>query len=96
MIIPINDSTLSMVLNQLKKKGYENDMLELIKQTGNPKKFKIVEVYRFEGMSNPSDNSILYAIKSSSGEKGIVIDSYGANADSIKTELLSKIEFERK
>lgn len=34
--------------------------------------------YRFEGESNPSDMSILYAVKTSDGTKGMVVNAYGA------------------
>lgn len=42
---------------------------------------KIVHFYRFEGESNPDDNSILYAIESNNGEKGTLVDGYGPAAD---------------
>ena len=33
--------------------------------------------YRFEGPSNPDDMAILYAIETSDGRKGTLIDAYG-------------------
>lgn len=30
---------------------------------------KVVQHYRFEGMSNPADNTVLYVIETTSGEK---------------------------
>lgn len=43
-----------------------------------PADLKIIKTYRFEGMSNPDDNSILYIIEANDGTKGFIVDSYGA------------------
>ncbi len=86
-------STLFEAVNKLQKKGYvKDDILDLMDQTNDPNKFKIVEYHRFEGCSNPSDNAVIYAIEADSGEKGLVIDAYGSDSDMNKTELLSKIK----
>lgn len=37
--------------------------------------------HRYEGMSNPSDMSILYALETVEGEKGAFLMGYGASAD---------------
>lgn len=47
------------------------------------------EFHRFEGISNPSDQSIIYAI-STSNEKGTIIDSYDANASRALSLFLGK------
>ena len=76
---------LSLVIPQVRDKGYVNDF-ELIeggmlsKQTGEifqPEELVIERVYRFEGDSNPDDMAVLYGISANSGTKGIVIDAYG-------------------
>ncbi|MBJ7880636.1 hypothetical protein [Gelidibacter salicanalis] len=41
----------------------------------------ILKEHRFEGMSNPSDMSLLYVIQTMDGSKGTLLASYGANAD---------------
>ena len=41
----------------------------------------IVEHHRFEGMSDPDDSSVVYALEASSGLKGILVDAYGAYAN---------------
>ncbi|MEJ2585780.1 MAG: hypothetical protein P8Z38_12355 [Robiginitalea sp.] len=48
-------------------KAYEKGEVHLLKD------------YRFEGRSNPSDMSILYAMETSSGEKGTLLVNYGPN-----------------
>ncbi len=58
----------------------------------NPSEFEIMEVYRFEGSTNPSDEDIVYAIESKDGLiKGIFSGAYGVYMDSISTEILKKL-----
>ena len=82
--------TLSEAMNSLKKQGYEKDLTEDILKDAEGKYF-IVKSYRFEGMTNPGDSSVLYAIESNTGKKGIIVDAYSAKSDLRKTEALNKI-----
>lgn len=92
--------TLSEAMNTLKERGYiyEFDFKDAHLYTqANNKEFgsdelKIVEIHRFEGMSDPNDNSILYAINCADGSRGLLIDAYGMYADSDKTEFLKAVE----
>ena len=49
----------------------------------------IVEHHRFEGMSDPDDSSVVYALEASNGLKGVLVDAYGAYANG-KTGALLK------
>lgn len=60
-----------------------------------PSEVILMEIHRFEGMSNPADNSILYAVETRTGEKGIVIDSYGADGSKITSDFMNKVEQRR-
>lgn len=82
--------TLSAAVNDLIKRGYTADFLVMMENdclicnehslSLSPEEFTIDELYRFEGMSDPSDESIVYAISSEKHNvKGIVINSYGAD-----------------
>ena len=57
-----------------------------------PAEIKIVNFYRFEGASNPEDNSILYAIEAINGERGILIDAYGPDNDSQVSDFILGVE----
>ena len=52
---------------------------------------EIVDVYRYKGDSDPSDEAIIYAIKSTSGMKGILINGYGISSDIKASSILNKI-----
>ncbi|CAG5005428.1 hypothetical protein DYBT9275_03580 [Dyadobacter sp. CECT 9275] len=95
--------TLIERLEELKERGFTYDFnltahaLEVHKGDGisltlSPDDFNIVEVYRFEGMSNPSDTSILYAIESCDGLKGTLVSSYGVYADAMSNEMIRKLD----
>lgn len=57
-----------------------------------PEEVKIVNFYRFEGDSNPSDSAILYAIETNNGERGTLTDSYGPYSDSNVTDFMKDVE----
>src|SRR5437016_2055917 len=46
-----------------------------------PEDLVIREVYRFEGISDPDDMAIVYAIESTTGVRGTLIDAFGVYAD---------------
>jgi len=46
-----------------------------------PDDLVIREVYRFEGISDPDDMAIVYAIESTTGVRGTLIDAFGVYAD---------------
>lgn len=80
------DSLLDAV-EDLKKQGYTDELT--IREDGlfnsadplDPKDFTIDSFHRFEGPTDPADESILYAISSEHlGLHGILIGDYGSNA----------------
>jgi hypothetical protein len=95
--------TLSEAIEDLKVQGYIYDFnleekqlcCEKLDKTFSPKEFKVVGNYRFEGMSNPDDNSVIYVIETSSGEKGTLVDAYGVYADSISMEMAQRLRMDR-
>lgn len=95
--------TLTEALNGLAKRGYTNDFniqcgglhcksLDILLK---PEDFEIVEYYRFEGDSNPSDEETVYAIESKSGVKGVLVNAFGMYGDEASDEILKKIKIER-
>lgn len=95
--------TLIETLEELKEKGYTYDFnltahaLEIHKDDGvtlslSPEDFTIVDIFRFEGMSNPSDSSILYVIESCDGLKGTLVSSYGMYSDAMSNEMIKKLD----
>ncbi len=93
--------TLSQAINKLKlEEGYEYDFnlldekIEIIneQQTYAAHEFNVDKVLRFEGPSNPGDNSILFAITTEDGKKGVLVDGYGIYSGQVSKELLDKLD----
>ncbi|WP_242926245.1 hypothetical protein [Pontibacter vulgaris] len=97
----VEERSLVNVLNRLKKDGYKTDFkvsgegrlcnME-DKKEFSPEEVRIVDFYRFEGESDPSDMSILYAIETKSGMKGTISNSYGPYADQKVDSFLKQVE----
>ncbi len=61
-----------------------------------PHEVKVVNFYRFEGASDPDENSILYLIETSDGKKGTLSDVYGSQADPFITAFMKEVELSSK
>ncbi len=57
-----------------------------------PEEVDIVNYYRFEGMSDPGDSSILYEIQTSDGVKGVLVTPYGPTCPAYVAEFVARIE----
>ena len=62
----------------------------------HPKDILVVNYFRFEGISDPSDNSILYAIEATDGTKGTLIDAYGAYSDANVENFMKSVKIEER
>jgi len=90
--------TVSNAIDALRKQGFtidfnlEGDYLLCDNGKIHVNDFNIVDVYRYEGNSDPSDEAAVYAIESTSGLKGILVTSYGAYAESFTDAMLQKLK----
>lgn len=92
--------TVSVVLNDLYKRGYTIDFnmrsdslyCKALDQSFKPEDFEITEFYRFDGNTDPADESIVYALKTKSGHKGVLVDAYGMYSDPATTEMVQKLK----
>ncbi|HEY9044927.1 MAG TPA: phosphoribosylpyrophosphate synthetase [Ohtaekwangia sp.] len=95
--------TLSEAINYLKSKGYTNDFnlhpdwIECapLNIKIHPQEFHVDAVHRFEGMTNPDDSTVLFAISSTSGVKGLLVDAYGAYTESLSSLMVDKLRVDR-
>jgi len=81
---PSEMTTLTAVLEKLRKQ--HNDIEFTPKDDGftttsgklyKPDELTIIKTYRFEGPSDPGDNSIVYIIQANDGTMGYSMDAYG-------------------
>jgi hypothetical protein len=78
--------SLGDALLDLKQRGYEADFdfekenfclyCEDLEVTLDPEEFHVDEVYKFQAEEGACSNSILFAITSTTGVKGILVDQY--------------------
>lgn len=96
-----NYETLVEAISGLKAQGYTHD-LQLKEHAITDKDdkvqlkkedFEVDKFFRFEGMTNPSDQSILYAISSPTRDmKGLLVQPYGAYADDVPEDIAGKLQ----
>lgn len=86
----VEQLTLSQAINELKEKGYVEDF-NLIKDP-NPNDFEIDETFRFDVLTDPSDQSILYAMHNKrTGTKGILVNGFGIYSDPVVNRKMRKV-----
>ena len=89
--------TVSQAVNELRKRGYTLDFnlqencIICNQQKFNPEDFIIVEVYRYEGDSDPADEAVVYAIESKNGLKGVLVNGYGISAETLSLDMAKKL-----
>jgi len=92
--------TLASVLNKIVKDGYEENFKVTDKglqsleteKIYKPDQVHIVNFFRFEGASDPSDSAILYVIETTDGAKGSLTDAYGMYADPEIDKFIKDVE----
>jgi len=91
--------TLSEAVNALQKRGYtynfnarntgEKGDLDIYLQ---PNDFEIDQILRFEGMNDPGDSNILFAISAKhENMKGLLVNAYGAYSDTYSASVAHKL-----
>ncbi len=93
-------SSLSVAIADLESKGYTADF-NLVADGLTSKSLKkewkaghcdVIKYYRFEGMTDPGDSSILYVIETHDGTKGLLVDNYSAKGSYLSPEMLKKLK----
>ena len=93
--------TVSEALNGLKTRGFDLDFnlyencLVCHDEKFDVNDFEIVEVHRFEGNTDPSDEAVVYAIRSVNGLKGVLVNGYGISADAMNSDVIKKLRFHK-
>jgi hypothetical protein len=92
---------LADTLALLKSQGYVEDF-NLIENDAQARKSKfrafaseyaVEKVFRFDEMSDPGDQAVLFAVHSrSTGVKGTLLNSFGAYTDTATDEMIAALE----
>jgi hypothetical protein len=99
-----NYDTVTEAISELTLRGYTHDFntgtgkeCMICHPSGNvlsPDEFEIDEVHRFEGITDPGDEMILYAISSTGLQvKGILLSAYGMYEEPGTSGIVQKLLF---
>jgi hypothetical protein len=92
-------ATVTEAIGQLKKQGFTldfnltADQLKAGEELYPAADFEIVDLYRYEGASDPGDEATVYALASRSGLKGILVSGYGISTDEVSEETLKQLHY---
>jgi hypothetical protein len=96
-------STPLKVLDRLADLGFKNTFqikdgeLHCVEseQSFPPENLLLKGAYRFEGPSNPDDMSIVYALETTDGTRGIIMDAFGVRANRAISEFMGRVQDDR-
>jgi hypothetical protein len=96
---PCEALTLSGVMEDLARRGFTEHFtmtgsrLRAVGRAGTfgADQVAIAEYYRFEGISDPDDMSILYALETQSGLRGTLADAFGVYSDPVVTDFIEDV-----
>jgi len=94
-----NHQTVSETLDELAQLGFTANLSVIgnrlrVVETGKtfpPADVVIRRYRRFEGVSDPDDMAIVYAIETKSGIRGTVVDGYGVNSDPVVSAFFESV-----
>jgi len=95
----VHYGTVTEALKYFTEKGYLTDFnlkqncISFKNENKDQDHLKIVEVFRYEGASNPDDESTVYAIESSSGIKGVLVTGYSYDHNQCTQDILDKLHY---
>lgn len=95
----MDHQTLAGAIEELARRGFTESLSVAGNQlrvgatgkTLRPEDVVIREYRRFEGVSDPDDMAIVYAIEGEGGMRGTLVDAYGAYSDPAVSAFLSRV-----
>jgi hypothetical protein len=96
---PVDLSHEEPAIAALQRRGFVEDFVVRrgrVRVAGTHRSFeaadlRIRDYYRFEGMSDPDDMSVIYAMEARDGTRGTLTDAYGAYADPAVGAIVDRI-----
>jgi Fe2+ or Zn2+ uptake regulation protein len=90
-------ATVSEAIEKLRAQGFIHDFTlegnEFVCDKGrfSTDHFEIMDIYRYEGDTDPADEAMVYALESDIGLKGILVTGYGVSSDNEVMEVLNTL-----
>jgi len=97
---PVEKITLAGTMDDLRRRGFREQFTVAggrLRAVGTGDEFAAGDVtvagsYRFEGVSDPDDMAILYALETRSGLRGTLTDAFGVYADPAVGEFMKEVQ----
>jgi hypothetical protein len=97
--LPIDHTHEMPAIAQLERAGYTADFRAEggeLRVTGTKRRYAagdlfIRDYYRFEGISDPDDMSVIYAVEARDGTRGTLIDAFGTYADPVIADVVDRM-----
>ena len=98
-----DSQTLASALDELTRRGFTESLAVVgnelraakTQKAFRPDEVVIREVRRFEGVSDPDDMSVVYAIEAAGGLRGTLVDAYGVYSDPAVSAFVSQVPMRR-
>jgi cytochrome c peroxidase len=93
----VHYATVTEALEALRKQGFtidfnlEENCLSCHLGKFEASDFEIVDVYRYEGNSDPADEASVYALRSKTGHQGVLVTGYGISTDPMASDIIKKL-----
>ena len=100
---PIDHTHEMPAIHRLERSGYTAAFVvecgDTLRVSGTNRRYAaaaahIRDFYRFEGASDPDDMSIIYAVETDDGTRGMLIDAFGTYADPDIAAIVDRMDFQ--
>ena len=101
--LPIDHTHEMPAIARLERSGYTADFVvergDTLRVSGTERRYAaaaahIHDFYRFEGTSDPDDMSVIYAVETDDGTRGMLIDAFGTYADPAIAAIVDRMDFQ--
>jgi hypothetical protein len=99
---PLDHTHEMPAIRRLERSGYTAEFIaeggDTLRVSGTARRYAADDVtihdfYRFEGTSDPDDMSVIYAVETRDGTRGMLIDAFGTYADPAIAAIIDRMEF---
>ena len=99
---PVDHTHEMPAIRRLERAGYTAEFIAeaggTLRVSGTARRYagddvRIHDFYRFEGTSDPDDMSVIYAVETGDGTRGMLIDAFGAYADPAIAAVVDRMDF---
>ncbi len=95
----VDHQTLAGAIDEFARRGFTENLSVVgnrlrvgeRRETFRPEDVIVREYRRFEGVSDPDDMSVVYAIEAKGGIRGTLVDAYGVYSDPAVTAFLETV-----